>query len=183
MNYHYLVLLSFVPIIFVVYSRFISLIHQGDFTGTGLVIALLSVKWPYRIWVKSAGTKRQHNTTNKNSVHTFLAVLYVIRIPYLNYISFRVTSLALGQSYDCPSASEITLKNMGNTDQYKITPKALVWTFPIFLGVFCSSNAQLHQMNISIIQLRQMYIGILDYGRYISRFTCWETTSHRDHLS
>ena len=28
-------------------------------------------------------------------------------------ISFRVSSLALGQSYDCPSASETTLKDMG----------------------------------------------------------------------
>ena len=28
-------------------------------------------------------------------------------------ISFRVTSLALGQSHDCPSASEATLKDMG----------------------------------------------------------------------
>ena len=28
-------------------------------------------------------------------------------------ISFRVTSLALGQSYDCPSASEVILKDMG----------------------------------------------------------------------
>ena len=28
-------------------------------------------------------------------------------------ISFRVTSRALGQSYDCPSASEVTLKDMG----------------------------------------------------------------------
>ena len=27
---------------------------------------------------------------------------------------FRVTSMALGQSYDCPSASEVTLKNEGN---------------------------------------------------------------------
>ena len=27
-------------------------------------------------------------------------------------IFFRVASLALGQSYDCPSASEATLKNM-----------------------------------------------------------------------
>ena len=29
------------------------------------------------------------------------------------HIFFRVTSLALGQSYDCPSASEVTLKDMG----------------------------------------------------------------------
>ena len=28
-------------------------------------------------------------------------------------ISFRVASLALGQSHDCPSASEVTLKDMG----------------------------------------------------------------------
>ena len=28
-------------------------------------------------------------------------------------VSFRVASLALGQSYDCPSASEAALKNMG----------------------------------------------------------------------
>ena len=28
-------------------------------------------------------------------------------------ISFRITSMALGQSYDCPSASEVILKDMG----------------------------------------------------------------------
>ena len=28
-------------------------------------------------------------------------------------VSFWVASLALGQSYDCPSASEATLKDMG----------------------------------------------------------------------
>ena len=28
---------------------------------------------------------------------------------------FRVTSLALGQSYDCPSASDVTLKDMGKS--------------------------------------------------------------------
>ena len=33
---------------------------------------------------------------------------------------FRVTSLALGQSYDCPSVSEVTLKDMGN-DSYEST--------------------------------------------------------------
>ena len=31
-------------------------------------------------------------------------------------ISFRVASPALEQSHDCPSASEATLKNMGNYD-------------------------------------------------------------------
>ena len=32
--------------------------------------------------------------------------IYVIYLP----ISFRVASLTLGQSYDCPGASEVTLK-------------------------------------------------------------------------
>ena len=34
-------------------------------------------------------------------------------------ISFKVTSLALGQSYDCPSASEVTLKNMDKLVTYE----------------------------------------------------------------
>ena len=38
-------------------------------------------------------------------------------------ISFRVTSLALGQSYDCPSASEVTLKDMGKINKYQTTTK------------------------------------------------------------
>ena len=33
-------------------------------------------------------------------------------------IFFRVTSLALGQSYDCLSASEEIMKNMGKIDSY-----------------------------------------------------------------
>ena len=36
-------------------------------------------------------------------------------------IFFRVTSLALGQSYDCPSASEVTLKYMGKITLYQTT--------------------------------------------------------------
>ena len=30
---------------------------------------------------------------------------------WLIYITFRLTSLAMGQSYNCPTASEVTLKN------------------------------------------------------------------------
>ena len=33
--------------------------------------------------------------------------------------SLRVTSLAVGQSYDCPSASEVTLKDMGKIDRWQ----------------------------------------------------------------
>ena len=42
---------------------------------------------------------------------------HVVHLP----IFFRVSSLALGQSYDCPSASEVTLKNMGKTGQHLTT--------------------------------------------------------------
>ena len=35
-------------------------------------------------------------------------------------ISFRVTSLTLGQSYDCPSASEVTLKGVGELHQPRL---------------------------------------------------------------
>ena len=42
---------------------------------------------------------------------------HVIKLP----ISFRVASMALGQSYDCPSASEVTLKDMGKIDQHQNT--------------------------------------------------------------
>ena len=41
--------------------------------------------------------------------------IYLINLP----ISFRVASLALGQSYDCPSASEVTLKDVGHIDHFK----------------------------------------------------------------
>ena len=37
-----------------------------------------------------------------------LLVVYVIDLP----IFFRVTSLVLGQSYDCPNTNEVTLKDM-----------------------------------------------------------------------
>ena len=43
--------------------------------------------------------------------------IYAIDLP----IFFRVTSLALGQSPDCPSASEVTLNNMGKIVQYQTT--------------------------------------------------------------
>ena len=47
------------------------------------------------------------------------SLIYVINLP----IFFRVASLALGQSYDCPSASEATLKKMGQTSLYQATTK------------------------------------------------------------
>ena len=38
-------------------------------------------------------------------------------------ISFRVASLALEQTYECPSASEVTLNDMGEIDCYQTTLK------------------------------------------------------------
>ena len=34
-------------------------------------------------------------------------------------IFFRVASLALGQSHDCPNASEVTLKNISKSDSFQ----------------------------------------------------------------
>ena len=43
----------------------------------------------------------------------------VIHLP----IFFRISSQAPGQSYDCPGACEVTLKNMGKTKRYQSTTK------------------------------------------------------------
>ena len=51
--------------------------------------------------------------------HLCIVVLYFDHISFHEFdindspILFRVASLALGQSYDCPSDSEVTLKYMG----------------------------------------------------------------------
>ena len=55
------------------------------------------------------------NTTSQlDLAWSWLSTLYTMKYTHRAFsISFRLTSLALGQ-YDCPSASEATLKNMGN---------------------------------------------------------------------
>ena len=68
----------------------------------------------------------------------FVVVWYHLILP----ISFRVTSLALGQSYDCPSACEVILKNMGkpiqwNIMNYDITETKPIKTMCIFHGIYC----------------------------------------------
>ena len=54
--------------------------------------------------------------------HDHIIILYWIHVIPL-HISFRVSSLALGQPYDYPSASEGTLKDMGKSNQLLRTPK------------------------------------------------------------
>ena len=49
----------------------------------------------------------------------FVVVFVVVRNWLIWSISFRVTPLELGQSYDCPSASEVTLKKMGKWITWK----------------------------------------------------------------
>ena len=65
-------------------------------------------------------------------------------------VFFMVTSLALGQSYDCPSAGEVTMKNMGKFDGYWSTTKhnkmRIIHMFPVMCiyGIAeCFSNLEL----------------------------------------
>ena len=55
----------------------------------------------------------------------FYCVWFVVKWLHMSKLSifFRVTSLSLGQSHDCPSASEATLKNMGKINKYHITAR------------------------------------------------------------
>ena len=55
-------------------------------------------------------------------------LIHVIYLP----IFFKVASLALGQSHDCPSASVATLKEMAKTDD----ENSNIWTLCIILGMY-----------------------------------------------
>ena len=52
-------------------------------------------------------------------------------------IFFRVATLVLGQSYDCPSTSVATLKNMGKIHHYQPTIQNKMHIMCIFLGIYC----------------------------------------------
>ena len=52
------------------------------------------------------------------------------------WIFFRVASLALGQSCDCPSASKVTLKDMDKIHQYQNTINA--WYFTFVNSIICN---------------------------------------------
>ena len=68
-------------------------------------------------------------------------------------ISFRVTSLALGQSYDCPSVSEVTPKDIGDIDQY-YRKKSMnhIHTFLIY----CTCESYQHIIWFSIMYLNRL---------------------------
>ena len=66
-------------------------------------------------------------------VHSFAFCRYVgVYIP----IYFRVASLALGQSYDCPSASEATLKDMGYKIRWYLWPCNKMLIVSILSGMY-----------------------------------------------
>ena len=83
--------------------------------------------------------------------HVFVVLCFVVVINTMQVdsqiifaISFRVASLALGQSYDYPSAREVTLKDMGNSDHSLITTKQ-VQTMCITVG--CTIKKKVNIMN------------------------------------
>ena len=74
-------------------------------------------------------------------------------------IFFRVTSLALGQSYDCPSVSEATLKNMGNIPRIldKLQAVCNTWDM-LYMGPFNLLKCSYH-CTITILSLYEHTLG------------------------
>ena len=74
-------------------------------------------------------------------MHNVKSLLYFVVVynPSILPIFFKVTSLALGQSWDCPSASETTLKDMGKIMwipyEIMILPQQKMCAF---YGIFCN---------------------------------------------
>ena len=71
-------------------------------------------------------------------VWLILEVWLCVSLPKL----FRVASLALGQSYDCPSANEATLKGMG----------IITW-----FAVHCFSNVHCTQCIVHIMHCKSLF--------------------------
>ena len=98
-------------------------ILQVCFTDTGAIVCLespsgrdifcLQKLWHFHKNSRSGVENecRCPRTVNISNVN------FTLKIP----IFYRLASLTLGQSYDCPSVSEASLKNMGKLDRYKIT--------------------------------------------------------------
>ena len=75
-------------------------------------------------------------------------------------IFFRVASLALGQSYDCPSASEATLKDMGNRSLYQIITNSIKFEPKAkFLGRMHNSWDVLYGKIASRVNSMLRYLG------------------------
>ena len=67
---------------------------------------------------------------------------------------FWVASPVLWKSYDCPSASEATLKNTGNIIPYLTTAKHnKTWIMCIFLGMYCVTREPYIECKILIVDV------------------------------
>ena len=94
----------------------------------------------------------------------------------LSTASFRVTSLVLGQSYDCPlgqsydcpSASEVTLKDMGEINWYQTTSKHnkgwTMWIFPGINYILCESLIFYNVDRLNMPELGQNWLYWSDSG-------------------
>ena len=105
---------------------------------------------------------------------TLLLQILVIQLPIL----FRIDVLALRQSYDCPSASEVIRKNVGKIYYYQTTAKHnQAWTictylskFLFSLGVATSLQHTCHRVNqCSIIFLIKFQWKLIQAHKIISR--------------
>ena len=117
--------------------------HQWTYRlGTGLcslTIIYLWILWYYhqiwdRWWIIEF-ERTQWLWVSMDWFFRLLCIQYTVHPKYYMYglcfvvfccgkilpIFFKVTSLALGQSYDCPRASEATLKNMSKYAAYECT--------------------------------------------------------------
>ena len=73
------------------------------------------------------GLDQRHNLSHKNKhghvILCFIEIMLKVIQGSSSPTYFRVVSLALGQSYDCPSTCEVTLKGMGKTKLHQNTIK------------------------------------------------------------
>ena len=87
-------------------------------------------------------------------------------------ILFRVDSLALGQSYDCPSAGESTLNNTGKHNWYTLTtnttckPLNIFWMYHnftiIYTVIVCSHHCpNLWGLSFQIIWFPRLFLVLL----------------------
>ena len=119
-------------------------IHQGCLTGTGAIIWLSQCQW--------------NTVYPKKYAHGFCFAVLCCGYTLTDFpISIRLTSLALWQSNDCPSASKATLMNM---DKY------FMWihyerlhnnnkakhnkTMCIFLGIYCNPEGYEHIQHMNL---------------------------------
>ena len=117
----------------------------------GWIDTVISARYKMYIWMSFSINYRSHTVYPKKYAHGFCFAVLCCGYTLTDFpISIRLTSLALWQSNDCPSASKATLMNM---DKY------FMWihyerlrnhnkakhnkTVCIFLGIYCTSDIRM----------------------------------------